>query len=124
MNIAGGALEFDVLFNNGKINSALEETKKRIQGFSNATVAGGEKMEAAYQSAAQYIQKGFDTIGNAISINQTAIANLQKKYNDLGVAAGEAFMKGNDNKYRDLTGQQSVVQSEINERKKVVAAIK
>jgi hypothetical protein len=123
MNIQGGALEFDVLFNNGQIDRALEETKKRVQGFSDATAAGGEKMEAAYQSAARYIEQGFETIGNTIKINETAIAKLQKKYNDLGAAAAEAFMKGDDNKYRNLTQQQAVIQNEIKERKKVVAAL-
>jgi hypothetical protein len=83
MNI-GGALEFDVLFNNGQINAVLEETKKRVQGFSDATAAGGAKMEAAYQSAASYIKQGFETIGNAISINETAIESLKKKYSELG----------------------------------------
>ncbi|KAA6303126.1 MAG: hypothetical protein EZS26_000729 [Candidatus Ordinivivax streblomastigis] len=122
-NIQGGALEFDVLFNNGQINRAMEETKRRIQGFSDATVEGGSKMEAAYQSAARYIEKGFETIGNAISINETAIANLQKKYNELGAAAGEAFMKGNDNKYNNLKQQQDVVQKEINERKRLVSEL-
>jgi hypothetical protein len=123
MNINGGTLEFDVLFNNGQIDRALEETKKRVQGFSVATAAGGAKMEAAYQSAARFIEQGFETIGNAIGINETAITNLQKRYNELGAAAAEAFMKGDDNKYRNLTQQQSVIQSEINERKKVVAAL-
>ena len=40
MNIKGGALEFDIIANNGQINSALEETKKRVQGFTDATVEG------------------------------------------------------------------------------------
>jgi hypothetical protein len=122
-NIQGGTLEFDVLFNSGQIDRAFEETKRRVQGFSDATVAGGAKMEAAYNEAARYIQKGFETIGNAIGMNETAIANLQKKYNDLGTAAAEAFAKGNDNQYRNLTQQQTVIQQEIAERKKVVAAL-
>ncbi|MDR1459793.1 MAG: hypothetical protein LBI60_06235 [Bacteroidales bacterium] len=123
MNIQGGALEFEVLFNNGQIDKALEETKRRVQGFTDSTVAGGKKMEEAYQAAASFIKGGFDTIGNAIHLNETAIANLQKKYNDLGVAAAEAFAKGKDAKYGQLTQQQSVTQDEIDKRKKLVAAL-
>ena len=52
MNIKGGALEFDIIANNGQINSALAETKRRVQGFTDATVEGGERMEAAYREAA------------------------------------------------------------------------
>jgi hypothetical protein len=123
MSIHGGTLGIDVTLNNEQINRILEETKRRIQGFSDATAAGGAKMEAAYQSAAHSIEQGFKTIGNTININETAVANLQKKYNDLGTAAAEALMKGKDNKYRNLTQQQTVIQNEINERKKVVAAL-
>ena len=35
MNIKGGALEFDIIANNGQINSALAETKRRVQRFTN-----------------------------------------------------------------------------------------
>jgi hypothetical protein len=123
MNINGGALEFDVLFNSGQIGRATEEAKRRIQGLSDATVAGGAKMEAAYQSATRYIQQGFETIGNSISVNKTAIASLEKKYTELGQAAAAAFMKGDDKTYRALTQQQAAVQAQIAEHKKLVAEL-
>ncbi|MDR1585380.1 MAG: hypothetical protein LBS07_04295 [Prevotellaceae bacterium] len=125
MNIQGGTLDFEVLFNNGQIDRALEETKRRVQGFSDATAAGGNKMEAAYQSAARYITQGFDTIGNAISINETAIESLKKKYSELGVKANKAGGSYSTSlgSGGHLTQQQAVIQSEINERKKVVAAL-
>ena len=59
MNIKGGALEFDIIANNGQINSALAETKRRVQGFTDATVEGGDRMEAAYREAAAQIEAAF-----------------------------------------------------------------
>jgi PHD/YefM family antitoxin component YafN of YafNO toxin-antitoxin module len=124
--IQGGTLEYEVLLNTEKINGMLEETKRRIQGFSDATVAGGAKMETAYQAAGQQIKQGFETVGNAMQINQTAIAELQKRYNELGNAAAAAFQKGDYNKYNQITqqgGQLSVIQKEIGERQKIVAEL-
>lgn len=31
--IKGGALEFDIIANNGMLDRTLEETKRRVQGF-------------------------------------------------------------------------------------------
>lgn len=49
--ITGGSLEFEITANAGKLSDVLEETKRRIQGFSNATAAGGEDMEKAFENA-------------------------------------------------------------------------
>jgi hypothetical protein len=125
-NIQGGALEFDVLLKTGQINSMLEETKRRVQGFSDATVAGGAQMDAAYQSTAQHLTQAFEKIGQGINLNQTAINELEKKYKELSVVAAEAFQKGNFDKYNQISGQGgqlSAIQKEIAERKKVVAEL-
>lgn len=126
MNIKGGALEFDIIANNGQINSALEETKKRVQGFSDATVEGGAKMEAAYQEAAATIEKAFKEIDVMADIHSTAINELEKEYARLGEAAGQAFQKGTakgDEEYRALTQKQQAVQAEINQRKELLQEI-
>jgi hypothetical protein len=122
MNIQGGAIEFDVLFNSGQIERALEETKRRIQGFSNATVAGGAKMEEAYKAATNTIEKGFQTVGNAIRINQDAISGLQNKYNELKQAAANAFMSGTASgnaAYIQYNNQADAIQRQINEHQKL-----
>lgn len=126
MNIKGGALEFDIIANNGQINSALEETKKRVQGFSDATVEGGAKMEAAYQEAAATIEKAFKEIDVMAAIHNTAINELEKEYTRLGEAASQAFQKGTakgDEEYRALTQKQQAVQAEINQRKELLQEI-
>lgn len=126
MNIKGGALEFDIIANNGQINSALEETKKRVQGFSDATVEGGAKMEAAYQEAAATIEKAFKEIDIMAAIHSNAINDLEKEYSQLGTAAAKAFMKGTakgDEEYRALIQKQQAVKKEINSRKELLKEI-
>jgi hypothetical protein len=118
MNIQGGALEFDVIFSNGQIDRALEETKRRVQGFSKATVAGGEQMEAAYQAATKQIEKGFQMIGSSIKTNEVEINKLKEKFKELGIAAGGIYAKevGGGGQY---TAEQVAVQKQIKAHEEV-----
>lgn len=126
MNIKGGALEFDIIANNGQINSALAETKRRVQGFTGATVEGGDRMEAAYREAAAQIEAAFKDIDTMAAIHSNAIADLEKEYARLGEAAGAAFMKGTakgDEEYRALTAKQQAIKDEIAQRKALLQEV-
>lgn len=126
MNIKGGALEFDIIANNGQINSALAETKRRVQGFTDATVEGGERMEAAYREAAAQIEAAFKDIDTMAAIHSNAIADLEKEYARLGEAAGAAFMKGTakgDEEYRALTAKRQAIKDEISQRKALLQEV-
>lgn len=126
MNIKGGALEFDIIANNGQINSALAETKRRVQGFTDATVEGGDRMEAAYREAAAQIEAAFKDIDTMAAIHSNAIADLEKEYARLGEAAGAAFMKGTakgDEEYRALTAKQQAIKGEIAQRKALLQEV-
>lgn len=126
MNIKGGALEFDIIANNGQINSALAETKRRVQGFTDATVEGGERMEAAYREAATQIEAAFKDIDTMAAIHSNAIADLEKEYARLGEAAGAAFMKGTakgDEEYRALTAKRQAIKDEISQRKALLQEV-
>lgn len=126
MNIKGGALEFDIIANNGQINSALAETERRVQGFTDATVEGGDRMEAAYRAAAAQIEAAFKDIDTMAAIHSNAIADLEKEYARLGEAAGAAFMKGTakgDEEYRALTAKQQAIKDEIAQRKALLQEV-
>lgn len=126
MNIKGGALEFDIIANNGQINSALAETKRRVQGFTDATVEGGERMEAAYREAAAQIEAACKDIDTMAAIHSNAIADLEKEYARLGEAAGAAFMKGTakgDEEYRALTAKRQAIKDEISQRKALLQEV-
>lgn len=93
MNIKGGALEFDIIASNGQINSALDETKRRIQGFTDATVEGGEQMEAAFKEIAAQIDAAFRDIDAMAATHSNAISDLKKEYARLGAEAGGVYSK-------------------------------
>lgn len=93
MNIKGGALEFDIIANNGQINSALDETKRRIQEFTDATVEGGEQMEAAFKEIAAQIDAAFRDIDAMAATHSNAISDLKKEYARLGAEAGGVYSK-------------------------------
>jgi hypothetical protein len=124
--IKGGALEFDIIANNGQMNSVLDETKRRVQGFTDATVEGGEKMELAFKDAANTIDRAFADIDAMAGIHQTALVKLEKEYAELGDASAAAFMKGTakgDAEYRALTQRQAAIKKEITTRKGVMQEI-
>ena len=119
-------MEFDIIANNGQINSALAETKRRVQGFTDATVEGGERMEAAYREAAAQIEAAFKDIDTMAAIHSNAIADLEKEYARLGEAAGAAFMKGTakgDEEYRALTAKRQAIKDEISQRKTLLQEV-
>lgn len=77
MSVNIGSLEFELLAKNGQINEALDETGKRIQGLSDASVKSGENMEASFQKAAQDIEKTWgqlDVIERTLSGNAKDLA--------------------------------------------------
>ena len=119
-------MEFDIIANNGQINSALAETKRRVQGFTDATVEGGDRMEAAYREAAAQIEAAFKDIDTMAAIHSNAIADLEKEYARLGEAAGAAFMKGTakgDEEYRALTAKRQAIKDEISQRKALLQEV-
>lgn len=126
MNTNVGAIEFDVILETGQLKRGLEEAKKRIQGFTDATVEGGDKMEAAYKKAAEAIEAAWKDIDTMTNTHQGAIADLEKEYVRLGEVAEQAFKKGTakgDEEYRTLIQKQQVVQAEINQRKQLLQEI-
>lgn len=123
--ITGGSLEFEITAND-KLSDVLEETKRRIQGFSNATAAGGEDMEKAFEQAAATIERAWRDIDAMSDIHKAALADLQKQYAQVGKAAGEAFMRGTadgDKEYRQLIKQQDAIGQQISQRQKLIKEI-
>ena len=123
--IKGGSLEFEITAND-KLSDVLEETKRRIQGFSNATAAGGEDMEKAFEQAAATIERAWRDIDAMSDIHKAALADLQKQYAQVGKAAGEAFMRGTakgDEEYRQLIKQQDAIGQQISQRQKLIGEI-
>lgn len=70
--IDGGSLSFKSILDNGQLNAAIDETLRRVQGFSNAVAGSGDVMDKTTQE-----------IVECIEIQRKVIQDLENSYNDL-----------------------------------------
>ena len=122
--IDGGALFFKSVMDNAQINTAIEETLRRVQGLSDGTVAGGKKMDAAFDATADNIRGALRQIGAAIETHEQALQRLQSDYKELGQKASAAFSAGRDDEYRAITQQQTAIRGEITMRERLIKELR
>lgn len=70
--IDGGALSFKSIMDNEQLNSAINETLRRVQGFSDAVVGSGDVMDKTTQE-----------IVECIEIQRKVVQDLETTYSDL-----------------------------------------
>lgn len=119
-NIDGGALSFKSVMENDQMNSAIEETLRRVQGLSDATVAGGKQMDKAFMQTTDGIREALGQIGQACEMHEAKISELESQYNQLGREASAAFMAGRDEEYRAIEENRAGIQGEIAVRKQAL----
>lgn len=71
-DVNGGALSFTSIMDNDQMNAAIEETLRRVQGFSDAVVGSGDTMDNTTQE-----------IVESIKIQKRVIEELEKTVADL-----------------------------------------
>lgn len=118
--IDGGALAFKSVLDNEQMNSAVEETLRRVQGLSDATVGGGKQMDKAFQQTADGIRAALSQIGAACEMHETELAKLEALYEKLGNEAGVALMAGRDEEYRAIENTRAGIRGEIAVRKQAL----
>lgn len=64
MNTDNGALSFDAVINNEKLIGAINESEKRVKGFSDAVVKEGDKIDDAFKVTAENIRIQKDAIAS------------------------------------------------------------
>lgn len=133
--INGGGLHFESTLDNDKLNRAIDETMRRIQGLSDGTTTAGEVMEGAFEEAAQMgvkmadmiegasaeVQEALHQINQAQKINVDALEELESSYRELGVAMEQAAAKGNDSEVTKIKTEKEAIEGEITVRKQLVA---
>ena len=85
--IDGGSLSFKSQLDNDQLNTAIDETLRRIKGMSDGTVAAGDKVDSTFSTMASDVRKTLSQIGDACATHENALAELESKYSELGVAA-------------------------------------
>ncbi|MCQ2603377.1 MAG: hypothetical protein MJ193_05565, partial [Clostridia bacterium] len=84
MDITGGSLSFKSVLDNGQIDGAIEETLRRVEGLTNATVRGGEQMDGAFKKTASQMLQALEMLDAATVEHQNKISALEAKYQELG----------------------------------------
>lgn len=119
-NVDGGALSFKSIMENDQMDRALEETMRRVQGLSDATVAGGRQMDRSFMQTTEGIRDALGQIGQACEIHETKLGELTGQYVQLGQEASAAFMAGRDEEYRAIEETRAGIQGEIAVRKQAL----
>lgn len=107
--IDGGSLSFKSILDNGQLNAAIDETLRRVQGFSNAVAGSGDVMDKTTQE-----------IVECIEIQRKVIQGLENSYNDLtakinAIEPGEA--------QNVLMTQANAVKQELDSERKGLVAL-
>ncbi|WP_373775900.1 hypothetical protein [Porphyromonas loveana] len=119
-NIDGGSLSFRSLLDNGQFDEAIQESLKRVQGLSDATVSGGKKMDKAFLQTADGIRQAIGQIGQACEIHERALSELEAKYNQLGKEAADALGAGRIDDALKTREMQAAIAGEIAVRKQAL----
>ena len=114
-------MHFEASLDNSKLISAIEETVRRIQGLSDATVKGGAAMDASFAQAAAEINQRFDKIDQAVEGHKAHIEALRREYEAIGRANLSAPKSVGDS--GQSTVRQAAIAKEIEERKRLVAEL-
>lgn len=70
--IDGGALSFKSIMDNDQLNAAIDETMRRVQGFSDTVVGSGDVMDKTTQEMVECIE-----------IQRKVVQDLENSYSDL-----------------------------------------
>lgn len=119
--INNGTLSFKSVLDNGQLNAAIDETLRRVQGFSNAVAGSGDVMDKTTQE-----------IVECIEIQRKVIQGLEDSYNDLttkinaiepGEAQNQLIVEANEVKKELDAEKQGLIElmNELNNLQKVTS---
>ncbi len=122
--IDGGALSFKSVLDNDQLNSAINETLRRVQGFSDAVVGSGETFDSTSQKMLGDVRTMLQQIGAACESHEQAIDSLKAQYDSLGQGMNDAYLQGRDEELWAISEQRQAVQGEITVRKNLLAQLR
>lgn len=118
--IDGGSLSFKSVMDNNQLNTAIEETLRRVQGFSDAVVGTGDDIDMM----AKNVRGAIGEIGAACEMHEQAIAQLEAEYNSLGESLDKAFKSGRDDDFRAIQERRNALQGEIRVRQQLLTELR
>lgn len=122
--IDGGALSFKSIMDNDQLNAAIDETLRRVQGFSDAVVGSGDVMDKTTQEMIVQVRSALGQIGDACVEHEQALDRLGQEYDRLGNEMNRAFKSGRDDEFRALQKQRNAIQGEMTVRKQLLKELR
>lgn len=111
-DVNGGALSFMSVMDNEKMNAAIEETLRRVQGFSDAVVGSGDAMDKTTQE----IVESINIQKRVINELENTVAELNAKINSVEPGAAQDALIEQANAVRaELDGEKQGMVALINE---------
>lgn len=107
--IDGGALSFKSIMDNDQLNGAIEETLRRVQGFSDAVVGSGDVMDSTTKEMVECIE-----------IQKKVIQDLETTVSELNTRI-DSIEPGNAQNV--LIEQANAARKELEEERKGLAAL-
>ena len=123
-DIDGGGLSFTSEMDNDQLNSAIDETLRRVQGFSDAVVGSGDVMDKTTQEMIVQVRSALGQIGDACVEHEQALDRLGQEYDRLGNEMERAFTSGRDDEFRALQEQRNAIQGEMTVRKQLLKELR
>ena len=117
-----GAMHFEASLDNRKLLGAIDETIRRINGLSDATVKGGAAMDASFSQMAAEIKQRFNKVDNTIDQHLYHIGELKKEYEAIGrtnIFASKSLERGGR-----LTERQVAIREEIKAHQALVEELR
>ena len=117
-----GAMHFEASLDNRKLLGAIDETIRRINGLSDATVKGGAAMDASFSQMAAEIKQRFNKVDNTIDQHLYHIGELRKEYEAIGrtnIFASKSLERGGR-----LTERQVAIREEVKAHQALVEELR
>lgn len=118
METNNGGLFFEAGIDNEKLKAGIEETIRRIQGLSDASVKGGKAMDEVFDKVSADITSSFEKIDFIINEHKSSIKELEKEYRQIGLANRGMSVELGSGGY--LTERQQAIAKEVRMRKELI----
>lgn len=116
-DIDGGGLSFTSEIDNSQLNAAIEETMRRVQGFSDGFVSVGDTVDKTVADIGTMLGQ----IGEECEKQESAIWQLEDEFEALKKLASQEWEKnGWSAEYTAMKDRQKEIQGEISVRKKLL----
>lgn len=122
--IDGGGLSFTSELDNEQLNAAIEETMRRIQGFSDAVVESGSTLDTTTQDMIIAARNTLVQVGEACAQHEQELERLGNEYDNLASQMSDALQAGRDEEVASAKAKMDAIQGEMKVREQLLEELR